>query len=108
MLTDADRARMTAGLQAIRDDRPVSIVIRRGSTTLPAQTVRIARGGNIQAGSADVAGVQGVLAPVVVVGDAALNIRPQDRFTVGGILYEVTAIHPNRDHGTQAQGRQVQ
>ncbi len=108
MLTDADRARMTAGLQAIRNDRPVSIVIRRGGTTLAAQTVRIARGGNIQAGSADVAGVQGVLAPVVVVGDAALNIRPQDRFTVGGILYEVTAIHPNRDHGTQAQGRQVQ
>ena len=108
MLTDADRAYMTAGLRAIRDDRPVSIVIRRGSTTLAAQTVRIARGGNVQAGSVDVAGVQGAIVPVVVVGDAALNIRPQDRFTVGGILYEVTAIHPNRDHGTQAQARQVQ
>ena len=52
--------------------------------------------------------MQAVLAPVVVVGDAELNIRPQDRFSVAGVLYEVTAIHPNRDHGTQAQARQVQ
>jgi hypothetical protein len=108
VLTDADRAYMTAGLRAIRDDRPVSIVIRRGSTTLPAQTVRIARGGNVQAGSSDTAGTQAAIAPVVVVGDAALDIKPNDRFTVGGILYQVSAIHPNRDHGTQAQARMVQ
>ena len=108
MLTAADRARMTAGLRTIRDDRAVSIAIRRGSTTLAAQTVRIARGGNAQAGAADVAGVQAAIAPVVVVGDAALDIKPQDRFTVAGALYEVTAIHPNRDHGTQAQARLVQ
>ena len=108
MLTDADRAQMTAGLRTIRDDRAVSIVIRRGGTTLPAQTVRIARGGNIQAGSTDTAGVQAAIVPVVVVGDAGLDIRPNDRFTVGGVLYEVTAIHPNRDHGTQAQARLVQ
>ena len=108
MLTDADRVYMTAGLRAIRDDRPVSIVIRRGSTTLAAQTVRIARGGNVQAGSSDTAGTQAAIAPVVVVGDAALDIKPNDRFTVGGILYQVSAIHPNRDHGTQAQARMVQ
>ena len=107
MLTDADRVYMTAGLRAIRDDRPVSIVIRRGSTTLAAQTVRIARGGNVQAGSSDTAGTQAAIAPVVVVGDAALDIKPNDRFTVGGILYQVSAIHPNRDHGTQAQARMV-
>ena len=108
MLTAADRSRMTAGLRAIRDDRAVNIVIRRGNQTLPAQTVRIARGGNIQAGSSDTAGMQAAIQPVVVVGDTDLNIRPADRFTVGGTLYEVTAIHPNRDHGTQAQARQVQ
>lgn len=108
MLTDADRVQMAAGLRAIRDDRAVSIVIRRGNTTLPAQTVRIARGGNIQAGSTDTAGTQAVLAPVVVVGDAGLDIKPNDRFTWGGVLHEVTAIHPNRDQGTQAQARQVQ
>ena len=108
MLTAADRARMTAGLRTIRDDRAVSIVIRRGSTTLAAQTVRIARGGNAQAGAADVAGVQAAIQPVVVAGDATLDIQPGDRFTVGGVLHEVTAIHPNRDHGAQAQARRVQ
>jgi hypothetical protein len=108
VLSDADRARMTAGLKAIRDDRAVSIVIRRGRETLAGQTVRIARGGNIQAGSTDTAGTQAAVQAVVVVGDADLNIRPADRFTVGGTLYEVTAIHPNRDHGTQAQARMVQ
>ncbi len=108
MLTDADRLRMTAGLKAIRDDRAASIAIRRGNQTLAAQTVRIARGGNTQAGSADVAGMQAAVQPVVVVGDPALDIRPGDRFTVASTLYEVTALHPNRDHGTQAQARQVQ
>lgn len=107
MLTDADRAQMTDGLRAIRDDRAVSIAIRRGNTTLPAQTVRIARGGNIQAGGVDTAGVQAAVGAVIVVGDKTLNIQPQDRFTVGGALYEVTAIHPNRDQGTQAQARMV-
>lgn len=107
MLTSQDRARMTADLQAIRDDRPVSIAIRRNGATLAAQTVRIARGGNVQAGTTDADGLQAAVGAVIVVGDAALDIQPGDKFTVGGALYEVIAIHPNRDHGTQAQARQV-
>ena len=107
MLTSQDRARMTADLQAIRDDRPVSIAIRRNNSTLAVQIVRIARGGNVQAGVTDTEGLQAAVGAVVVVGDAALDIQPGDKFTVGGALYEVTALHPNRDHGTQAQARQV-
>ena len=107
MLTASDRAQMTADMQAIRNDRPVSIAIRRNGATLAAQTVRIARGGNIQAGVTDTDGLQAAVGAVIVVGDAALDIQPNDKFTVGGALYEVTAIHPNRDHGTQAQARQV-
>ena len=107
MLTASDRARITADLQAIRDDRPVSIALRRNGATLAAQTVRIARGGNIQAGTTDADGLQAAVGAVVVVGDVALDIQPSDKFTVGGALYEVIAIHPNRDHGTQAQARQV-
>ena len=107
MLTSQDRARMTADLQAIRDDRPVSIAIRRNNSTLAVQTVRIARGGNVQAGVTDTEGLQAAVGAVIVVGDATLNIQPGDRFTVAGTLYEVSAIHPNRDHGTQAQARQV-
>jgi len=98
---------MTADLQAIRDDRPVSIAIRRNNSTLAVQTVRIARGGNVQAGVTDTEGLQAAVGAVIVVGDATLNIQPGDRFTVAGTLYEVSAIHPNRDHGTQAQARQV-
>ena len=107
MLTSQDRARITADLQAIRDDRPVSIAIRRNNSTLAVQTVRIARGGNVQAGVTDTEGLQAAVGAVIVVGDATLNIQPGDRFTVAGTLYEVSAIHPNRDHGTQAQARQV-
>ena len=107
MLTSNDRAQMSADLQTIRDDRPVSIAIRRNGATLAAQTVRIARGGNIQAGVTDADGLQASVGAVIVVGDAALNIQPGDKFTVAGALYEVIAIHPNREHGTQAQARQV-
>lgn len=107
MLTADDRTRMSADLQTIRDDRPVSIAIRRKNSTLPAQTVRIARGGNVQAGVPDTEGLQAAVGAVIVVGDATLNIQPGDRFTVAGTLYEVSAIHPNRDHSTQAQARQV-
>lgn len=107
MLTSEDRSRMTADLQAIRDDRPVTVAIRRNGATLAAQTVRIARGGNVQAGVTDTDGLQAAVGAVVVVGDVALDIQPNDKFTVGGALYEVIAIHPNRDHGTQAQARQV-
>lgn len=107
MLTSQDRARMTADLQAIRDDRPVSIAIRRNNSTLAVQTVRIARGGNVQAGVTDTEGLQAAVGAVIVVGNADLDIQPNDKFTVGGALYEVIALHPNRDHGTQAQARQV-
>lgn len=107
MLTSEDRAHMTADLQAIRDDRPVSIAIRRNGATLAAQTVRIARGGNIQAGTTDADGLQAAVGAVIVVGTASLDIQPSDKFTVGAALYEVIAIHPNREHGTQAQARQV-
>lgn len=107
MLTATDRVCMAAGLREIRDDRAVSIAIRRGNQTLPAQTVRIARGGNIQAAASDTEAVQAAIGAVIVVGDASLNIQPNDRFAVGAALYEVVAIHPNRDQGTQAQARMV-
>ena len=107
MLTSQDRASMAADLQAIRDDRPVTVAIRRNGATLAAQTVRIARGGNVQAGVTDAEGLQAAVGAVVVVGDVGLDIQPNDKFTVSGALYEIIAIHPNRDHGTQAQARQV-
>lgn len=107
MLTSDDRAQIAADLASIRDERPVTVAIRRNGATLAAQTVRIARGGSIQAGTTDGDGMQAAVGAVIVVGNATLNIQPGDKFTVAGALYEVTAIHPNRDQGTQAQARQV-
>lgn len=107
MLSNADRAMMKAGLLAIRDDRPVTITIRRAKTTLSAQTVRIARVSNGTGGN-DSEGLQAATAAVTVLGDVALDIRPQDRFTVAGQLYEVTNVHPNKDAGTMAEARLVQ
>lgn len=107
MLSNADRAMMKAALLAIRDDRPVTITIRRAKTTLAAQVVRIARAANIP-GGADSEGLQAATAAVTVLGDVALDIRPADRFTVNGALYEVLNVHPNKDAGTMAEARIVQ
>jgi hypothetical protein len=81
LLTSDDRAQMSADLASIRDERPVSIAIRRNGATLAAQTVRIARGGNIQAGTTDADGLQAAVGAVIVVGDVALDIQPGDKFT---------------------------
>ena len=42
MLNASDLLSMEADLEAIRGDNEISIVIRRGSSTLEAQSVRIA------------------------------------------------------------------
>lgn len=75
-------------------DNPVSIEIRRGATTLAAQTVRVERTGLIHRRATSASGDQ-TTAGVVIMGDRDLNIQPKDRFTTNGILYEVAFIRPN-------------
>lgn len=108
MLTDADRERMRADLAEVRDDRLVQISIRRGKTTLDAQPVRIARAGAGRSATADTEGMQAALSMVTVLGGIALDVRPGDRFTVAGELYEVVAVHPNRDVALMAEAKLVQ
>lgn len=98
---------MQAALTAIRDDRPVTIAIRRGTATLAAQVVRIAKTTKLPANT-DSGGTEAVTTGVTVLGDVALDIRPNDRFTVGGLLYEVLNVHPNKDAATMAEARLVQ
>lgn len=107
MLTDADRVRMQADLAEVRGDREVSVAIRRGGTTLAAQSVRVARRGT---GGATVAGggSTAVVAPVVVLGGVDLDIAPKDRFTVDGTLFVVMSVHPNRDVAVMAEARAVE
>jgi len=94
LTTTADLARMRAELAELRGDNEVSIVIKRGNATLPAQPVRIARSGS---GSvSDSAGGQQATASVVVLGSVTFDVRPEDRFTVAGITYQVHFVRPNR------------
>ena len=100
---------MQVDLLAVRSDREESVVIRRGSTTLAAQTVRIARAGTASGQRADVGTLEEAQQRVVVLGGITLDIRPGDRFNdLAGILYEVVAVRPNRRAAVMAEARVIQ
>src|SRR3990172_1373648 len=86
-MTADDWTRMRADFTAVRDGNPVSIALRRGATTLAAQTVRVARSGN-QARLAASAGAEQATMTVVILGDVTLDIQPGDRCgqDAGGLL----------------------
>ena len=109
MLSAADWTQMTADLAAVRGDNAVSIVIRRGATTLAAQSMRIARinnSGQRVAGSAAAVESRG---RVVVLGGTTLDIQPGDRFNDGaGVLYRVVVVRPNRRAGVMAEAELVE
>ena len=106
LMNSTDWAAMSADLQAVRDDNAVSVAIRRGATTLAAQTVRVA--GVTTGRRADSDGGNQAVGAVTVLGLPALDIQVADRFTVGGILYEVEYVHPNRRAKTQARAKAVE
>lgn len=95
-----------ADLLAVRDDNSVSITIRRGASTLAAQTVRIARAGAIALRS-DIGTMDQSSQRVVVLGAVALDIALGDRFTVSARLYEVDFVRPNRRAATVAEARLI-
>lgn len=95
-------------LAAVRADNAQSITIRRGATTLAAQTVRIARVGGQ---GRDVQGDGGRVSTgkVVVLFGTSGNVQPGDRFNDGnGTLYEVVIIRPNRRAAVVAEAEVVQ
>ncbi len=107
MLSNADRAMMQAAMTAIRDDRPVTIAIRRGKTTLAAQVVRVAKS-RAMPGNTDGGGMEAATTGITVLGDTSLDIQPADRFTIAGLLYQVVNVHPNRDSAVMAEAILVQ
>lgn len=99
---------MAADLQSVRDDNPVSIEIRRGTATLPPQTVRLARQGRINR-RVDAGTIEQSEQRVVVLGDLTLDIQKGDRFNdESGELYEVDFVRPNRRAVIVAEARLVQ
>ena len=106
MVTSGDLTQMAADLAKVSADNVSSIVIRRGSTTLTAQSVRIARTGG--GGPRDSGPGQETRGSVVMVGAASLNVQPGDRFNAGGLLYRVVFVRPNRLVMTAAECEVVQ
>jgi hypothetical protein len=98
---------MKADLEDVREDNEVSITIRRGSTTLAAQSVRIANLGT-GAGRRDSAGAQESRGDVVVMGPTTFDVQVDDRFTSGGRLYRVKLVRPNVKAAVMAEAEVVQ
>lgn len=107
LLNASDIAAMQADLLAVRGDNEVSVVIRRGSTALAAQSVRVARAG-AGATRADGGSAEQWTQRVVVLGAVGLDIATGDRFTVDGDLYEVDFVRPNRTAATMAEARVIE
>lgn len=102
MLTSADRDAMRADIIQIRDERPVEIVIRRGETTLEAQTARVEGAVSRRGRSSSGDQAREQRGDVLVLGDTELDIQVKDRFTANGILYEVVFVQPNQDFAVMA------
>ena len=94
-------------LRAIRARNEVSLAIRRGSTTLSAQDMRIefagARGARLQSDAARAA-----TQAVFILGEPDMDIQPEDRLTYDGKLMRVVFIQPNRLAATIAEAIAVE
>lgn len=106
LLDPSDWDEMNEDLMDVRADNEVSVVIRRGSVSLPPQIVRVAStgGGGIVQGQA----AQQVQGMVTILGDRDLNIRAMDRFNIEALLYEVRFVDNNRRAAKMAQAVMIQ
>ncbi len=103
-----DWTQAAADLAAVRGDNAQSIVIRRGGTTLAAQSVRIARLGGQGIVQQD-GQVRESRGRVVVLFGTNGNVQPGDRFNDGaGMLYEVVIVRPNRRAAVVAEAEVAQ
>lgn len=103
-----DWTQAAADLAAVRGDNAQSLVLRRGATTLTAQSARIARLGG--AGSERQDGqTRASYSRVVVLFGTTGNVQVGDRFNDGaGVLYEVVFVRPNRRAAVVAEAEAVQ
>lgn len=107
MLDAADFTQMQANLLEIIGDHSDSITIRRGETTIAAQSVRIERtGGTGNLKDSDFSEER--QGSIVVVGGISLDIQIGDRFTVSNQLFRVTFVRSNAQIGKQAEAELVE
>lgn len=90
-------------MRAIRAENEVSLQIRRGSTSLAAQDMRIeyvgSRAVRLQSDAARAAEQA-----VFILGEPDMNIRKDDRLTYEGHLIKVVFVQINRLAATIAEG----
>jgi len=90
-------------MRKIRARNEVALAIRRGDTTLSAQSMRIeyagARGFRLQSDAARAANQA-----VFILGEPDMNIQPDDRLTYDGHLIKVVFVQINRLAATIAEG----
>jgi len=97
---------ITAQMTRIRNLRSESITLRRGSGTVTAQTMRVERTSRGRAFDSNTGAER--RADVVINAAIGADIAVGDRFTSGGILYEVTFIRPNKSVATFAEAVAVE
>ena len=98
---------LATALAEVRSENASSITLRRGSTTLAAQSVRIAQAGR-QAARLATGELEAAVLEMTILGSTTLDIQAEDRFTVNGVLYEVTVVAGNERAGVRARARMVQ
>jgi len=108
MISSDDRTAMRATRAEIMADNPVSIVLRRGETSLSAQSVRIVRTGTAQASVRASDNAEQAEADVLLVGDTTFDVARDDRFTHDDVLYEVTFVRVNQETGVSAEAKAVE
>lgn len=91
-------------------DDSTSITIKRGGSTLAAQTVRllIPSSSGFERGSA---GGEQAEADLIILGTSTLDVQREDRFTVNSQWYEVVYVAPEQPSSSErkeAYARQMQ
>jgi hypothetical protein len=103
MLSSGDMANIRAAFGEMRTDNAVSIALRRGSTTLAAQSFRFALTGGATRNVATTRPAQGAsesTAQGTLVGAITADVQIGDRFTSGGVVWRVIYVRPDRRAAT--------
>lgn len=96
-----------ADMDAIREENEVSLAIRRGATTLAAQSMRIEIAG-ARAMSLMSDAARQAEQPVYILGKKDMNIAINDRMNYGDVLLRVVFVQPNRQACTIAEAVVIQ
>jgi hypothetical protein len=93
-------------LEKVRKQREQMIVLRRGDTTLTAQSFRVERLAKAQMYRDDASRAR--RADVILLGTISADVAVDDRFTLEAIAYRVSFIEPNRTYATLVEALIIQ